>query len=227
MTHPSAAATLHLRDDAAAHDASTEETDAAIAQEQSTAEDTNLDASASAEIDSPDVEGEPSQTGFGRRWPVHRLALAVGVLAVVALGTVGSWLEWQRLALQQAAAQRAAFVQAARQGALNLTTIDWHHPDADIKRLLDSATGAFYDDFSKRSAPFTDVVKQTQSTAKGTVMPAGIQTESGDTARVLVAVKVDVSNTSAAQQPPRSWRMQLTVQKMGDDMKVSDVEFVP
>ena len=50
------------------------------------------------------------------------------------------------------------FVQVARQGALNLTTIDCQSADADVQRILDSATGTFYDDFSKRSQPFIDVV---------------------------------------------------------------------
>jgi Mce-associated membrane protein len=227
MRHAPTAVTLHRRDDAAAHDASTEEPDAAIAQDPSTAEDKSAAAPASAEIDSPDGKAGPRRTGSGRWRQAHCLALAVGVLTVLALGAVGCWLGWQRLHLQQASAQRTEFIQAARQGALNLTTIDWHHPDADVQRILDSATGAFYDDFSKRSAPFIDVVKQTQSTSTGTVVSAGIQTESGTTARVLVAVKVNVSNNAAAQQPPRSWRMQLTVQKVGDEMKVSDVEFVP
>jgi Mce-associated membrane protein len=227
MRHAFPAATVRPRDDAAARDASTEEPETAKAPEQSSAEDTSTEASVSRETNSPDAKRVPSQADSGRWWSEPRLALAVGVFAVLALGTIGCWLGWQRLHLQQAAAQRTAFVQAARQGALNVTTIDWRHSDADVQRILDSATGAFYDDFSKRSAPFIDVVKQTQSTSKGTVVSAAIQTEAGDTARVLVAVKVDVSNTGAEQQPPRSWRMQLTVQKVGDDVKVSDVEFVP
>jgi Mce-associated membrane protein len=38
---------------------------------------------------------------------------------------------------------------------------------------------------------------------------------------------VKTSNAGAAQQEPRAWRMRITVQKVGDDAKVSQVEFVP
>lgn len=168
-----------------------------------------------------------TQAGLGMERQVGRLALLISTAAVIALGAVGGWLGWQGHDLQRASDQRAAFLQAARQGALNLTTIDWHQPEADTQRILDSATGAFYDDFSERSVPFIEVVKQTQSTSTGTVISAGIQSEADNSAEILVAMKVDVTNKAAAQQPPRSWRMQLTVQKVGDEVKVSDVKFIP
>jgi Mce-associated membrane protein len=44
---------------------------------------------------------------------------------------------------------------------------------------------------------------------------------------VLVAVTVKTSNAGAAEQEPRAWRMRLTVKKVGDEAKVSNVEFVP
>jgi Mce-associated membrane protein len=52
---------------------------------------------------------------------------------------------------------------------------------------------------------------------------------SGSEGQVLVAVTVVTSNRGAEnQQPPRSWRMRLTVKKTGEDeAKVSKVEFVP
>jgi len=49
--------------------------------------------------------------------------------------------------------QRNMFVHAARQGALDLTTIDWQQADSDVQRNLDGATGTFFADFSKRSQP--------------------------------------------------------------------------
>jgi Mce-associated membrane protein len=46
-------------------------------------------------------------------------------------------------------------------------------------------------------------------------------------ARVLVAVSVKTSNAGAPEQKPPAWRMRMTVQKVGEDAKVSNVEFVP
>jgi Mce-associated membrane protein len=44
---------------------------------------------------------------------------------------------------------------------------------------------------------------------------------------VLVAVSVKTSNAGAADNQPRGWRMRISVQKIGDQAKVSNVEFVP
>ena len=123
--------------------------------------------------------------------------------------------------------RQSQIVQVARQGALNLTTIDWQRADADVQRILDSATGEFYDDFAKRSAPFIKVVKEAKSTSTGSITEAGLESEAGDSAQVLVAVAVKTSNVGAPDQQPREWRMRIAVQKVGDVMKVSNVEFVP
>ena len=63
----------------------------------------------------------------------------------------------------RADAERNLFLQVGGQGALNLTSIDFEHADADVQRILDSATGTFYDDFQQRAQPFVEVVKQAKS----------------------------------------------------------------
>ncbi|OBI19259.1 Mce protein [Mycobacterium sp. E2497] len=160
------------------------------------------------------------------RSPV-RSAVILVLVAVVGLGALAGWFGFQEHKAHQAQQQRELLIRVARQGALNLTTIDWQHADADVKRILDSATGAFYDDFSHRSQPFMDVVKKAQSTSVGTVTEAGLESQSGDEAQVLVAVSVKTSNLGAAEQDPRHWRMRITVQKVGNEAKVSNVAFVP
>ncbi|HXO54425.1 MAG TPA: Mce protein, partial [Mycobacterium sp.] len=97
---------------------------------------------------------------------------------------------------------------------------------ADIKRILDSSTGAFYDDFQKRSQPFVEVVKQAQSKSRGTITQAGLESLQPDSAQALVAVAVTTSNAGAPEQQPRAWRMRVSVQMIGDTAKVSNVEFV-
>ncbi|HET7667121.1 MAG TPA: Mce protein [Mycobacterium sp.] len=156
-----------------------------------------------------------------------RLAVIAGLVAVVALAGLTGWLGFRAYQSHQADEQRKLFLQVGRQGALNLTTIDWQHADADVQRILDSATETFYDDFQKRAKPFVEVVKQAQSKSVGTIAEAGLESVSNDGARVLVAVTVKTSNAGAPEQAPRAWRMRIDVKKVGDDAKVSDVKFVP
>ncbi|AKK26409.1 hypothetical protein [Mycobacterium sp. EPa45] len=157
-----------------------------------------------------------------------QLALIVGTVVVVALAALAGWLGYRAYQSRQTAQLQDLLVGVGRQGALNLTTIDAAEADKDVQRILDSATDAFYDDFAKRSQPFIEVVKQAQSKSVGTVTEAGLESTSGNEGQVLVAVTVVTSNRGAPNQPPRAWRMRLTVKKTGDDeAKVSKVEFVP
>jgi Mce-associated membrane protein len=157
-----------------------------------------------------------------------KVAAIIGLVVVLALGGLVGWLGYRAYESHQAEQQRDLFLQVGRQGALNLTTIDFAHADADVQRILDSATDTFYDDFSKRSQPFVDVVKQAQSKSVGTITSAGLESDDNDGGQVLVAVTVKTSNAGAAEQAPRAWRMRIMVKKTGaDEAKVSNVEFVP
>jgi Mce-associated membrane protein len=182
-----------------------------------------------SDVEVDDAEGEVVDPSKAVAPQPHRLrlALALGLLIVTALGSLVGWLGFRADQSHQREQQRAMFLAAARQGALNLTTISYTEVDADIKRILDSATGTFHDDFQKRSEPFVAVVKQAQSKSQGTITESGLESMQGDNARALVAVTVTTSNAGAAQQEPRSWRMRIDVQKVGDVAKVSNVEFVP
>jgi Mce-associated membrane protein len=155
------------------------------------------------------------------------LALIAGLITVVALAALTGWLGFRTYQSHRADEERKLFLQVGRQGALNLTTIDWEHADGDVQRILDSATGTFYDDFQQRAQPFMEVVKQAKSKSVGTIAEAGLLSSNDNEAQVLVAVTVNTSNAGAPEQNPRAWRMKITVEKIGDEAKVSNVEFVP
>jgi Mce-associated membrane protein len=184
--------------------------------------DDNAD-SADYDDEAPDEEAAPPKP----RMSHLRLATIVGLVLVVALAGLTGWLGFRTYQSHKAEEQRNLYLQVGRQGALNLTTIDWQQADANVQRILDSATGTFYDDFQKRAGPFVEVVKQAQSKSVGTIAEAGLESESDDGAQVLVAVTVKTSNAGAPEQSPRAWRMRISVQKVGDEAKVSNVEFVP
>ena len=108
-----------------------------------------------------------------------RLATLFGVAVVVVLAALVGWLGFLTYQPHQAQTQRSLYLRVAEQSALNLATIDWRNADADVRRILDGATGQFYNDFAKGSQPFIDVVKQTKSVTVGTVAAARLESESG------------------------------------------------
>lgn len=155
-------------------------------------------------------------------------ALIAGLVVVLGLSAAAGWLGWTAYQDRQAQEKRNLFLQVGRQGAVNLTTIDFEHVDDDVKRILDSATGSFYDEFEGRSQPFAQVVKQVKSRSVGNVTEAGVESATPTEAQVLVAVTVNTTVEGQPDQAPRAWRMRILVQETGkDEAKVANVEFVP
>jgi Mce-associated membrane protein len=232
----------------AGHDGATEETDPLntsdaadlVDEDGANAEDIDaedIDAEETDVEDSEADEPEPDAEGAAKPGARNRVQtwfssipgpITVSVAIIVALVGLGGWLGFRVHQDHQVQAQRNLYVQVARQTAINLTTISYTEVDADIKRVLDSATGAFHDEFQNRSQPFVEVIKKVQSKSEGTVAEAGLLSYTKDQAQVLVAIAVKTSMAAApADQEPRRWRMRLTVDKTGDSAKVSKVEFVP
>ncbi len=180
-----------------------------------------------AEVDAG-ADNEPSAESEKPKKVISapRRAIIFGLMVVISLATLLCWFGFRVHQAQQTQAARSAFLQVARQGALNLTTIDWRHADADVRRILDSATGEFHNDFTKRSQPFVEVLQQAKATTVGTITEAGLESLTGDTAQALVAVSVQTSNAGEADPVPRVWRLRITVQRVGDQVKVSNVGFV-
>lgn len=159
----------------------------------------------------------------------HSALLAFAAVGVAVLGTGGSagWFGHHGHQVRQQQAQHELYVQIARQAAVNLTSVDYAHADADVQRIVDSATGVFGDDFRERSRAFVDVAKQTQSSSEGDVTEAGLESADGDRAEVLLAVSVRTTVAGTVQPEPRRWRMRISLQRTGDGPKVSNVAFVP
>ncbi|MBY8859383.1 hypothetical protein K7711_23140 [Nocardia sp. CA2R105] len=153
-----------------------------------------------------------------------RVAAAV---VIVALAAITATLVLQHRTATREQADRAAYLQAARQAVVDLTTISAGSADADIARILAASTGTFHDDFGSRSAAFTSVVKQAHVSTTGTVSAAGIESMSGDEAKVLVAATSRVTNATGADNEPRVWRLRVLLHRSQGHILVSNVDFVP
>lgn len=156
-----------------------------------------------------------------------RRTLTAVLAVVVVLGVLCGWLGYRAFRSHEDQQRRAAMIAAGRQVAADLTTIDYAHAEVDVQRVLDSATGGFYDDFKARSGPFVDVVTRVQSRSVGTVTEAALESLNGREGTVLTAVSVATTTAGAADPQPRYWRMRLTVVDEGSGPKVAKVEFVP
>ena len=182
--------------------------------------------------EAPESSAEETDAGRPARRPRLTAALGAWVAAAVAMVLVGiliglsAFIVWNRGAQREIAEHKAAFVAAANQGVVNLLSMDFTKGDEDLQRLIDSTTGEFRDDFERSRGDFLTVLRSSKVTTTAEVKTSAVEELYRDSAVVLVAAGSEVSNTAAAKQPPRAWRLRVTVSRDGDQIKMSKVEFV-
>jgi Mce-associated membrane protein len=172
------------------------------------------------------TSGDHDAPTYPRRLSVMGLAAVAVLSLILALGGLGAWLGNRVYQEHRSDRLRELFLDAAKQAAVNLTTLDHERADADVQRILDSSIGDFHDDFADRAKPFADAVRKAQSTSEGVVTEAGVESMNADSGQVLLAVTVNTANRGLSDVEPRYWRMRLTVSRVGEAAKVSRVDFV-
>lgn len=177
----------------------------------------------------PEAEGEPRAAEVKRRRlrrPAAR-TVALGAAFVVLFALLGGngFLAWKHYRVQRDEQRAAQFIAVARQGVVNMTTLDSGQAEADVARVLDGATGDFKKDFASRIADFTSMVKDSKMVTAGTVTAAAIESMSADSAVVLVSAVSTVTDATGAKQPPRNWRLRVTVAEDSGRLKLSKVVF--
>jgi Mce-associated membrane protein len=88
-----------------------------------------------------------------------RLLVLLGLVLGMTIGALAGWLGYRALYAQREVALRVNFVQTARLGPPDLTTIDYAHADSDLQSILDGATATFRDDFPSHSQPLVVAVQ--------------------------------------------------------------------
>jgi Mce-associated membrane protein len=121
--------------------------------------------------------------------------------------------------------RRDAILQAARQEAVNLTTIDAAHLDRDVQRILDGATGEFKEQFAAGSSELTKLLTTNKSRSTGEVLEAGIVTADDDSAQVLVVVDSMIINAEEPKGRLSHYRMQLDLVRQGSRWLTARLEF--
>jgi Mce-associated membrane protein len=176
----------------------------------------------------PESESKPARSQ--RRVPLPPLSVtwkaAVIVLICAFIGASG-YMMWQRHETTERNQRTANFLAGARQGVVNLLSLDFNRAKEDVQRVIDGSTGQFRDDFQQRAKDFTTVVEQSKVVTEGNVNAAGVQSIDGDSALVIVAATSRITNAAGAKDEPRRWRLKVTVTDDGGQYKMSKVEFVP
>jgi Mce-associated membrane protein len=173
-------------------------------------------------------ESRPARSRRRLRFPSLSVTWKAAVIILIcAFVGASGYMMWQRHETTERNQRVANFVAGARQGVVNMTSLDFNRAKEDVQRVIDSTTGQFRDDFQQRAKDFTTVVEQSKVVTQGTVNAAALQSIDGNSAVVLVAATSRITNAAGAKDEPRNWRLRVTVTDDGGQYKMSKMEFVP
>jgi len=169
----------------------------------------------------------PAELGHERRRIGVRL---VPVVVLVALLAADAVLFFRPRGDSTHDVVTRAVLAAARQEAVNLTTIAYTSAAHDLDRILAGATGGLRQQFAAQQAQFPAVLARDKSVSQGRVLSAGLISLSAhnDTARVAVATDATVSTTGGgptAQSVLKHYRMVMQLRLVRGRWLVSDVAF--
>jgi Mce-associated membrane protein len=183
-----------------------------------------------SEVDDADEPSEEKPARW-RRIPLGRilktLAAGLAVVCTGALITLSVLMvvdHRNQVAEQQRTAEYSA---AARQSVVTLMSLDFNKAKEDVQRIIDNSTGQFRDDFNNQAEDFVKVAQESKVITKVSVNATAVEKMTQDTATVLVSATSNVTNSSGANQEPRSWRLSVDLQRDGGQIKMAKVEFVP
>lgn len=158
---------------------------------------------------------------------VKRFAVSAALLVLLAALTASGYMVWHHRQAESQAQRSAEFSAAARQGVVSLMSLDFNKAEEDVQRIIDNSTGQFREDFQAQAEDFASVAQESKVITEATVNSTAVQSMTDDSAIVLVAATSRITNTTGARQEPRTWRLSVELEREGDRIKMSRVEFVP
>jgi Mce-associated membrane protein len=222
-----------LRREALAEAEAAEAADKQAPDADESADDTveNSDAETEEEASDETLEAAEPQSRLARwrrRLPsLSATSKVAAIILILCFAGASGYMVWQDRDTTNRAQRAAKFVAGARQGVVNMTSLDFNKAKEDVQRVLDSSTGEFRDDFQQRAKDFASVVEQSKVVTEGKVNAAAVESMDEHSALVLVSATSRITNSAGAKDEPRVWRLRVTVTEDRGQYKMSKVEFVP
>jgi Mce-associated membrane protein len=158
----------------------------------------------------------------GRKW----VAAGTAIVLVTASLAVAGYLEWQHLTLIHRQQRATEFAAAARQGVETLMSIDPDHAKENIQRTIDDTTGRLKSQLEVTATYLVKNARDAKVITKATVEDAAVESMTDNSAVVLVVAKSDTTNPDKTKRPPAWWRLSVDINRDGDQLKMSEVDFV-
>jgi Mce-associated membrane protein len=181
---------------------------------------------APAPVDTAAVQPTSAPAPARRSTPVLALAGAVAVLLLCGFLAASGYLVWRHHGVAQEQQRTAEFNAAARQGVVNLMSVDFTKAQEGVKRLLDSSTGKFKDDLTDTGDALTQSVTQAKVVTTVRVDSTAVDSMTADSGVVLVAATTEAVDSTTKERKPAQWRLSITLTRDQGQLKMSQVDFV-
>jgi Mce-associated membrane protein len=176
---------------------------------------------------------KPLTSRLRPRWPSRlrrptRKAVGTGTAIVLICASLAAsgYIVWQHRLLVQRQQHAAEFVAAAREEVATMMSIDPAHATENIQHTIDDATGLLKSQLEVTSSYVVKNAQDARITTKATVEDVAVESMSDNSAVVLVVAKSDTTNPDKSKRPTVFWRLSVNLDRDGDRLKMSKVDFV-
>ena len=122
----------------------------------------------------------------------------------------------------------ADLLDSASQEATAFVNIRYDDAQASIDAVMEGATGAFREQYSKSTDGVIQILQDNKSIMTGEVLWTGVVAQDPDSATVIVATSGTVQNKQTGDKPvARYFRLQLQLVSEKGHWLTSDLQFVP
>jgi Mce-associated membrane protein len=179
------------------------------------------------------AEAKPARWRSRLRWPRRlrrptRKAVVVGAAIVVLCASLAAsgYMVWQHRTLVQQRQHAAEFAEAAREEVATLMSIDPAHATENLQHTIDGTTGALKSQLEATSSYMAKNAQDAQVTTKAAVQDVAVESMTDNSAVVLVVAKSDTINPDKSVRPSVFWRLSVNIDRDGDRLKMSKLDFV-
>lgn len=168
----------------------------------------------------------PRRPRWLRRPRRKTIATAVGIALFSASLAASGYMVSQHRTTVHKQRLAAEFTSAARQGVTALMSIDPDHAKRDVERMIDASTGDLNSQLSAMSLLMVKKAEDTKVGSKVTVEAVAVESLGDNSGVVLVAAKTDAIGPDNAKPPPALFRLSVTMDRAGGQLKMSKVDFL-
>ena len=160
--------------------------------------------------------------------PRRRAVVLAGVVLVACSGVGASGcVVWHHRALTAEHRRAAEYAAAARQGAITYMAINADKARQDVQRIIDDSTGSLKARMLMTAEDLAKAIEKSKVSTTVDVKAVSVDSMTANSAVVLVAANASATGPSKEKPVSRSWRIVMTLQRDGGQIKMANIEMLP